>query len=251
MTRALLLAGVSAPPPGLAPREFTVLALPRPPGQRFEDWQRMAARRGVDLSASWLLAARGFPAVAEEVSAGFRGCIFGLDAAGLPRESRRLDAAALRSAVMTDFAAVGRRCARLRRAGRRLVFTNGVFDLFHVGHLRLLQAARQLGDFLVVGVNSDESARGLKGRRRPAVSQFARAELLAGVRGVDLCVIFPQADPRELLQAVRPQVLVKGSEYSLREVVGRELVERWGGRVQRIPHVPGWSSTALLRTRRV
>ena len=92
------------------------------------------------------------------------------------------------------------------------MFTNGVFDLFHLGHARLLQAACALGGALVVGVNSDESARSLKGRTRPVVPQFARAEIVAGVRGVDFCVIFEQGDPRELLRVVRPDVLAKGSE---------------------------------------
>jgi D-beta-D-heptose 7-phosphate kinase/D-beta-D-heptose 1-phosphate adenosyltransferase len=164
----------------------------------------------------------------------------------LPRVLKSLDAAASRSRVVTDFASVEKRCARLRRAGRRIVFTNGVFDLFHVGHLRLLQSARALGGALVVGINSDDSARRLKGRTRPAVSQFARAEVVAGVRGVDFCVIFGQAEPRDLHQVVRPDLRVKGSEYALDEVVGRELVEGWGGRVERIAHVRGWSSTGLV-----
>jgi D-beta-D-heptose 7-phosphate kinase/D-beta-D-heptose 1-phosphate adenosyltransferase len=150
--------------------------------------------------------------------------------------------------VVTDFDFVEKRCARLRQAGRKIVFTNGVFDLFHVGHLRLLQSARALGGALVVGINSDDSARSLKGRTRPAVPQFARAEIVAGVRGVDFCAIFGHSDPRELLQAVRPDILVKGSEYSLRGVVGRALVEGWGGRVERVAHVQGWSSTDLIRS---
>jgi rfaE bifunctional protein nucleotidyltransferase chain/domain len=247
MRRALFLAGWRAPPPGLVLREFTLVPLPRPPRGSFPAWQRMALRLDVEISASWLLLAAGAGTVTEAVVAGFRGCLTDVDPAGLRRAAFRLDAQALRSRVLTDFPAVQLRCERLRRSGRRLVFTNGVFDLFHVGHLRLLQAARALGDVLVVGINSDDSARRLKGRTRPAVPQFARAETVAGVREVDLCVVFEQADPRELLQAVRPHVLVKGSEYSPREVVGRDLVESWGGRVQRVPHVPGWSTTALLK----
>lgn len=247
MTRALFLAGWPAAPAGLALREYRLVALPRPPGGSFAGWQRMARARDIEISASWLLVAAGAAEVSDGVKAGFRGCLADVDPAGLRRAALRLDAAALRSRVLTDFSAVRHRCERLRRSGRRLVFTNGVFDLFHVGHLRLLQAARALGDALVVGINSDDSARRLKGRARPVVPQFARAETVAGVREVDLCVVFPQADPLELLRAVRPHILVKGSEYSLREVVGRDLVESWGGRVQRIPHVPGWSSTDLLK----
>jgi len=250
VNRALILVGLEAPP-GLALREFSILSLPHAPRGPFESWQRMALRRKVEISASWLLLARGAPRLPAEVTAGFRGYKTGVDPAAVSRLARGLDRAALRSRVLTDFSAVHARCERLRKSGRRLVFTNGVFDLFHVGHLRLLQAACLLGDLLVVGINSDDSARRLKGRARPAVPQFARAETVAGVRGVDLCVIFPQADPRELLRVVRPAVLVKGSEYSAREVVGSELVESWGGCVARVPHVPGWSSTALLRTLRV
>ena len=250
MRRGLFLAGCRSVPSGLALREFAVLPVPRLPGRSFEQWQRLAARLDVEISASWLLVVRGTAGVTDEVKAGFRGCLEDVDPVRLGAAALRLDRQASRSRVVTDFQAASRRCERIRRSGRRVVFTNGVFDLFHVGHLRLLQAARALGDALVVGINSDDSARRLKGRSRPAVPQFARAETVAGVRGVDLCVIFPQEDPRELLRALRPDILVKGSEYSLREVVGRDLVESWGGRVQRIAHVPGWSSTRLLRDAR-
>jgi len=250
VSRALLLAGLPLPP-GLALREFALVPLDRPPAGSFAAWRRAAAAHDAELSASWLLSARDFPDPAEEVKAGLRGCITGLDARSLARTARRLDMDASRSRVVTDFDTVGRRCARLRRAGRRLVFTNGVFDLFHLGHLRLLRAARRFGDVLVVGINSDDSARRLKGRARPVMAQFARAELVAGVREVTLCVVFPQEDPRKLLEVVRPHVLVKGSEYAPQEVVGRDLVERWGGRVELVAHVPGWSSSTLLRTFRV
>ncbi|MGA2377698.1 MAG: D-glycero-beta-D-manno-heptose 1-phosphate adenylyltransferase [Spirochaetia bacterium] len=112
---------------------------------------------------------------------------------------------------------------------------------------RLIQSARALGGALVVGINSDDSARQLKGRTRPAVPQFARAEVVAGVRGVDFCAVFGQSDPRELLRAVRPDILVKGSEYSRAAIVGRRLVEGRGGSVHRVPHASGWSSTGLMR----
>ncbi len=151
------------------------------------------------------------------------------------------------SRITTDFEQAGRISDGLRRRGKRIVFTNGVFDLFHLGHLRLLEAARGLGGALVVGVNSDRSARRLKGRGRPIVPQFARAEIVAGVRGVDLCVIFDQDDPRALLSVVRPDILAKGSEYRLSGVVGRRLVERWGGSVILVPHVSGFSSTTVVR----
>jgi len=251
MTRAILLAGWRRAPKGLLLREYAVMPLPAPPfGRSFPSWQRLAAGLNVELSASWLLLAEGAGHVPDEVKAGFRGCLPDVTDDSVGRVLKKLDAAAARSRVLTDFDTVERRCARLRRAGKRVVFTNGVFDLFHLGHIRLLQSARALGGALVVGINSDDSARKLKGRTRPVVSQFARAEIVAGVRGVDLCAIFGQGDPRELLRAVRPDILVKGSEYPLAGVVGRRLVEGWGGSVQRVAHVSGWSSTGLMQAAR-
>jgi rfaE bifunctional protein nucleotidyltransferase chain/domain len=249
MKRAILLAGceeISARP---SLREYSVMTVPLQVIRRpFNAWQRLAAELEVELSASWLVVGETAGGVQDDVRAGFRGCTSGVAETNLPRVLKTLDSAASRSRVVTDFDLVEKRSARLRRAGRKIVFTNGVFDLFHVGHLRLLQSARALGGALVVGINSDDSARHLKGRTRPAVPQFARAEIVAGVRGVDFCVIFGQSDPRELLQAVRPDILVKGSEYSLTGVVGRDLVEGWGGRVERVAHVQGWSSTGLIRS---
>jgi rfaE bifunctional protein nucleotidyltransferase chain/domain len=247
MKRAIVLAGRHDVPHGMVLREYSVVPLPRLPGPSFTAWERLAAGMDLELSASWLLLGDGESKVPDEVRAGFRGCLPAVAPSHLMRTARRLDAAATRSRVLTDFETIEMRCARLRQAGKVIVFTNGVFDLFHVGHLRLLQAARALGDALVVGVNSDHSARRLKGRSRPAVSQFARAEIVAGVRGVDLCAVFDQGDPRELLRAVKPDILVKGSEYPLSGVVGKGLVESWGGRVHRVPHVSGWSSTDLVR----
>jgi D-glycero-beta-D-manno-heptose 1-phosphate adenylyltransferase len=247
MKRAILLAGwyeISATP---SLREYSVEPVPgQMIGRSFAAWQRLAAELEVELSASWLVVESRMGLVPPGVQAGFRGCTMNVTQGELPRVLKAVDAAASRSGVVTDFANVENKAARLRRAGRRIVFTNGVFDLFHVGHLRLLQSARALGGALVVGINSDDSARRLKGRPRPAVPQFARAEIVAGVRGVDFCAIFAQSDPRELLQAVRPDILAKGSEYALDEVIGRELVEGWGGRVERIAHVRGWSSTGLI-----
>jgi D-beta-D-heptose 7-phosphate kinase/D-beta-D-heptose 1-phosphate adenosyltransferase len=256
MKRAIMMAGLGLPPglsavlaDQLPPGEYSVIPLESLPfGRPFPAWQKLAAGMDVELSASWLLLGEGAGKVRHEVKAGFLGCVSAVSGRDVKRIVRRLQAAASRSHVITDLETVRIRCARIRSSGKRLVFTNGVFDLFHVGHLRLLQAARARGDALVVGINSDESARRLKGRTRPAVSQFARAEVVAGVRGVNFCAIFGQQDPRELLRAVRPDILVKGSEYSLSGVVGRKLVEGWGGSVQRVPHVSGWSSTALMRT---
>jgi rfaE bifunctional protein nucleotidyltransferase chain/domain len=217
---------------------------------------RFASASDIELSASWLFLSSGREgdAVSEKVRGCFRGCVVVQGPAALSRALARISRESSRSRVLTDYREAAQRCQALHARGSRIVFTNGVFDLFHVGHLRLLAAARTLGDSLVVGVNSDDSAARLKGRSGPVVPQFARAELVAGVRGVDFCVIFAEDDPRALLKLIRPDVLAKGSEYSLSKVVGRRLVESWGGRVVLLPHVAGWSSTELkeqIRRRRV
>ena len=134
-----------------------------------------------------------------------------------------------------------------RRQGQRIVFTNGCFDLMHIGHIRYLQAARNLGDVLVVGVNSDESVRALhKGADRPIVPDVQRAEVLAALACVDYVTIFPEPDPGSLIAALQPDILVKGGDWSLDRIVGRETVEARGGHVHTIPLVPGVSTTTLV-----
>lgn len=135
-----------------------------------------------------------------------------------------------------------------RRQGHRIVFTNGCFDLMHIGHTRYLQAARELGDALVVGVNSDESVRTLnKGADRPIVPDAQRAEILAALACVDYVVIFSEPDPGALIATLQPDILVKGGDWSAERIVGRETVEARGGRVQTIPLVPGVSTTTLVQ----
>lgn len=135
-----------------------------------------------------------------------------------------------------------------RAAGATIVFTNGCFDLLHVGHTRYLQAARQLGDLLVVGVNSDASVRSLgKGEGRPVVPAAQRAEVLAGLACVDYVVLFDEPDPGALIAELEPDVLVKGGDWRPDQIVGREVVEARGGRVRTIPLVPGVSTTGLIR----
>jgi len=142
--------------------------------------------------------------------------------------------------------------ARARRKGERIVFTNGCFDLLHVGHLRSLESARRLGDRLVVGVNGDASVRRLKGPARPVVPARQRAELLAALACVDWVVVFPESTPLALIRALRPDVLAKGGEWARRAIVGREQVEGWGGRVVRLREIPGVRTTRILaRARRV
>ena len=249
MQRVIFVTGWPGLPETRAGGELAVVLAPLGPAEarRLQAWRGLAEALDVELSASWLVLgpAAEPKRVPAEVRGAFRGCVAAGGTGGLAAAIRTIERDAARSRLITDGAAVEGRCRRLRRAGRRIVFTNGVFDLFHVGHARLLQAARALGDALVVGVNSDDSARRLKGRSRPLVPQFARAELVAAVRGVDLCVIFEEDTPRGLLRRVRPDILAKGSEYALSRVVGKKMVEGWGGRVVLIPHVEGWSSTEI------
>lgn len=138
--------------------------------------------------------------------------------------------------------------AEHRRQQHRVVFTNGCFDLMHIGHVRYLQAARDLGEVLVVGVNSDASVRALsKGPGRPIVPDVQRAEVLAALACVDYVVIFPEPDPGALITSLQPDILVKGGDWPIDRIVGRETVEARGGRVQTIPLVPGVSTTTLVQ----
>lgn len=132
-------------------------------------------------------------------------------------------------------------------AGRVVVFTNGVFDLLHPGHVRYLTAARAEGDHLVVAVNTDATVRAAKGADRPVHPAEERAELLAALKVVDLVTIFPEPTPAELIEAVQPDVLVKGADWPLDQIVGRETVWARGGRVVRVPTEAGHSTTGLLR----
>ena len=134
----------------------------------------------------------------------------------------------------------------LRSAGVRLVFTNGVFDLLHVGHVRYLAQARELGDALLVAINSDRAVRELKGRDRPVINEDERAEILAALRQVDYVTIFDELSPRTLIASLLPDVLVKGGDYTLDQIHGREEVEASGGQAVSIPFVEGASTTALL-----
>ncbi len=145
-----------------------------------------------------------------------------------------------------SLARVRARCRRWRREGKRVVFTNGCFDLLHPGHVRYLAAARARGDLLVVGLNSDRSVRGLKGAGRPVQPEKARAELLAALACVDQVVIFDAPTPLDTILELEPDVLVKGADWGRGDIVGGREVEAWGGRVVRIPVVAGESTTNLI-----
>jgi rfaE bifunctional protein nucleotidyltransferase chain/domain len=135
---------------------------------------------------------------------------------------------------------------RLRHEGRRLVFTNGCFDLLHPGHVRYLKQARALGDALAVALNSDSSVRALKGAHRPILNQQERAEIIAALESVDYVVIFDQETPRSLIAALLPDVLVKGGDWDIDQIVGRDEVEAAGGKVLSLPYVEGSSTTDII-----
>ena len=133
-----------------------------------------------------------------------------------------------------------------QRAGRRVVFTNGCFDLLHRGHTRYLEQARALGDLLVVAINSDASVRALKGPSRPVVPAEQRAEVLAALAAVDLVAIFDELDPTRVIRAVRPDVLVKGGDWPISQIVGADFVQSRGGAVRSLPYVDGASTSDLI-----
>ena len=135
----------------------------------------------------------------------------------------------------------------LRQVGKVVVFTNGCFDLFHVGYVRLLQKARKQGDCLVVAVNSDRSVRQIKGPERPKIPEKERAEVLAAMACVDWVTIFDEADPLVLIKLLKPDVLVKGADWSEEKIVGASEVKEAGGKVLRIPLEPGISTSALIK----
>jgi D-beta-D-heptose 7-phosphate kinase/D-beta-D-heptose 1-phosphate adenosyltransferase len=139
------------------------------------------------------------------------------------------------------------RFGREKRNGKRVVFTNGCFDLLHPGHIHNLEAARALGDFLIVGVNGDESVRTLKGEGRPVIPAKERAEILANLECVDAVLVFEELTPQQLIAALLPDVLVKGGDWPGDQIVGREEVEAAGGKVILIEVMPGYSTTEILK----
>ena len=133
-----------------------------------------------------------------------------------------------------------------RRAGRRVVFSNGVFDLLHPGHVRYLQTARAEGDVLIVALNSDRSVRGNKGPSRPIFPEAERAEILSSLACVDAVVVFDEPTPAEIIGAIQPDVLVKGADWAADAIVGRDTVEARGGKVVRVAVEEGWSTTRIV-----
>jgi rfaE bifunctional protein nucleotidyltransferase chain/domain len=137
--------------------------------------------------------------------------------------------------------------ARYRERGSKVVFTNGCFDILHVGHVRYLNEARSLGDALIVGINSDSSVRELKGAARPIVSEMERAEVVAALASVDHVFIFQDLTPQRVIDAIVPDVLVKGADWEIANIVGRETVDNAGGAVLNVPLVEGSSTTDIIK----
>ncbi len=135
----------------------------------------------------------------------------------------------------------------LRKKGAKVVFTNGCFDIIHAGHVRYLKKAGSLGDILVVGLNSDESVRKIKGRKRPIVPQNERAEVVAALGFVDYVVIFNEPTPLKIITEIKPDILVKGADWAAREIVGADVVKKGGGRISRIKLLKGRSTTNIIK----
>jgi rfaE bifunctional protein nucleotidyltransferase chain/domain len=145
-----------------------------------------------------------------------------------------------------DPSEVSDRCERLRERGAVIVFTNGVFDLLHPGHVRYLEQAKLLGTHLLVAINSDESVRKIKGEKRPVFPLDERLEVLSALESVSLVTWFHEETPAQIVRAVRPHILVKGGDWKLEEIVGRDFVESYGGTVRTIPFLAGYSTSAIL-----
>jgi rfaE bifunctional protein nucleotidyltransferase chain/domain len=146
----------------------------------------------------------------------------------------------------STYQAIANKAAQYRAEGKRIVFTNGCFDILHVGHVSYLNSAKALGDVLILGLNSDESVRRLKGQERPLNTQDDRAHVLAGLRAIDDVVIFAEDTPFALIQAIQPDVLAKGGDYTIDSIVGADIVQARGGEVVVIPFVAGKSTTAIV-----
>jgi D-beta-D-heptose 7-phosphate kinase/D-beta-D-heptose 1-phosphate adenosyltransferase len=135
----------------------------------------------------------------------------------------------------------------LRKSGQRIVFTNGCFDIMHVGHIRYLTAAKSEGDVLIAGLNSDKSVKKIKSKGRPIVNQDQRAEVLAGLACVDYVTVFDESDPLELIKALKPDVLVKGADWQEKDIIGAEFIKAHGGKVVRVAFVPDISTSQIIQ----
>ncbi len=146
-----------------------------------------------------------------------------------------------------DLQEIKKETDKLKTEGKKIVFTNGCFDILHPGHTRYLYSARELGDYLVVAVNSDRSTRAIKGSGRPINSQEARTELLAALDFVDGVVIFDEEDPFKVIEFLMPNILVKGGDWAEDEIIGADVVKKGGGEVKRIPYISGHATTDIIK----
>ena len=145
-----------------------------------------------------------------------------------------------------DRGALREKLEDLRKTGKKIAFTNGCFDILHVGHVRYLREARKTGDVLVLALNSDSSVRSIKGEKRPLVPEMERAEVLAALEFIDFVTLFDELTPLELIQYLKPDVLIKGGDWPEEKVVGRDEIKKWGGKVVIIPEVMGKSTTNVV-----
>ena len=148
---------------------------------------------------------------------------------------------------LKNLAAIKKIAAGLRRKGKKIVFTNGCFDIIHYGHIKYLEKCKKLGDVLVVGLNSDSSVRKIKGKNRPVTGEKERAAILASLEFVDYVTIFSERTPAKLISNVTPDVLAKGGDWAKNEIVGAAYVKKNGGRVATVPFVKGYSTTRILQ----
>jgi D-beta-D-heptose 7-phosphate kinase / D-beta-D-heptose 1-phosphate adenosyltransferase len=193
-----------------------------------------------------LAAKASLPAAARLANAAAGVSVGQVGAVAVDADSIRSELTATPDAKVLSRTELAARAASWRIAGKRIVFTNGCYDLLHAGHLSLLHSAARLGDVLVLAINSDASVRRLKGPERPLVPQAERAALLAALACVDAVTVFDEDTPLETIEAVRPHVLVKGADYKPEQVVGREVVEANGGRVAIVPLLAQKSTSALV-----
>ena len=135
---------------------------------------------------------------------------------------------------------------RLRKEGKKIIFTNGCFDILHAGHVRYLKEAKKIGDILIVAINSDSSVRAIKGDKRPLIPEDERADMVASLESVDYVTIFHEPTPLELIEYLQPHIIVKGGNWAEEEVVGRESVEKWGGMVVIVPEIMGASTSGII-----
>lgn len=141
--------------------------------------------------------------------------------------------------------------AKLRKQGKKIVFTNGCFDILHIGHIRYLRKSKSFGDILVIGLNSDKSVKKLKGKNRPIFSQDIRAEILSALEFVDFVVIFNDDTPEKIIKTLKPDIHVKGGDYEINELPEAKLVKNYGGKVKIVKFIPGFSTTGIIKKTRI